>query len=169
MGLLLRDILGSDGIQGESMSFLFRKRFEAVGCFDIPPDMPAASLDTQWAIWSIDAQLWRMAGLFYRYNCFPERLTKRMKGLSVVAEISDGLVLRHTSPKDDVRLYTLCAVARRHFQKGKYVQAFATLMDEDTWAQLNMVQYRYWSNEIWWLMMDIATRRLFSKCLATID
>lgn len=139
---------------------LFRKRFEAVGCLDLPPDMPGASLDTQWAIWMIDAQLWRMAGLALVNSAISRLLTIRfMKGMSTVAEISDSLVLQHSSLHDDIRLHTLYAVARRHFQKGEYLQVFAILMDENTWARMNMVQYQSWSNEIWWLMMDIATRR----------
>lgn len=137
---LLYDV--SKGIDvGEPLSFLFRKRFEATGCIDLPQDFPGASLETQWQIWAIDSQLWRMAGL------------------SKVAEIGDSVVLQNTSPGEDIRLYTICNKARQLFQKGEYLEAFATLLSKEVWMQLSLGQYQYWSSEVWHLMWDIATRR----------
>ncbi|KAG8831373.1 hypothetical protein FRC17_003254 [Serendipita sp. 399] len=127
--------------QGESLTFLFQKRFEAVGALDLPPDMQIWPLETQWQIWAIDAQLWRLAGM------------------ASVAEITDKIVLANTSPKDDVRLFTLCTTARQHFLRGEYLEAFTVLLEKDTWAQLSLTQFGYWSEQVWWLMWDVATRR----------
>ncbi|KAG9054730.1 hypothetical protein FS842_004289, partial [Serendipita sp. 407] len=139
MDLLFDVRLGLDA--GEPLSFLFQKRFEAIGAFDLPPDIQMWPLETQWQIWAIDAQLWRLAGM------------------ASVAEIADKIVLANTSPKDDIRLFTLCITARQHFLRGQYAKAFMVLLDRDTWAQLSLTQFGYWSEQIWWLMWDIATRR----------
>lgn len=49
--------------KGGSLPILFRKRFEAIGCLDTPPDVQNESLLTQWSVWAVDAYLWNLAGM----------------------------------------------------------------------------------------------------------
>jgi hypothetical protein len=82
-----------------------------------------------------------------------------MAGMSTVAEVGDKIILANTSPKEDIRLHTICTGARQLFQRGDYTQAFTVLLHRGNWSQLSLVQYHYWLGEVWHLMWDIATRR----------
>lgn len=79
--------------------------------------------------------------------------------MASVAQIGDSLILSKASYASTTRLNTIITGARQLFMRGHYLQSFTVLLRPDHWSQLSFEQYLHWSNEVWLLMWDLATRR----------